>query len=112
MSKKALLALADGTIFHGRAFGAEAPITSPAVGEVVFNTSMYGYQEIVTMLASHGGRGDFIAGVSEQIRLHLAENGISNPQLSSRVKSIYGIYRKMFIQNKEFEEIYDVYALR
>ena len=32
--------------------------------------------------------------------------------LQSRVKSIPGIYRKMFIQGKDFDEIYDVYALR
>ena len=42
--KQALLALADGRIFHGRAFGA----TGHAVGEVCFNTSMTGYQEILT----------------------------------------------------------------
>jgi carbamoyl-phosphate synthase small subunit len=39
-----LLALADGTVFRGRAFGA----TGEAVGELVFNTSMTGYQEILT----------------------------------------------------------------
>ena len=42
--RAALLALADGTIFRGRAFGA----TGEAVGELVFNTSMTGYQEILT----------------------------------------------------------------
>ena len=42
--KRALLALADGTIFEGRAFGAEGE----TVGEVVFNTSMTGYQEVLT----------------------------------------------------------------
>ena len=42
--KRALLALADGTIFEGRSFGAEGE----AVGEVVFNTSMTGYQEVLT----------------------------------------------------------------
>jgi len=42
--RKAILALADGTVFVGRAFGAEAE----QVGEVVFNTSMTGYQEILT----------------------------------------------------------------
>ncbi len=42
--KKAVLALADGSIFEGRAFGA----TADSVGEVVFNTSMFGYQEILT----------------------------------------------------------------
>jgi carbamoyl-phosphate synthase small subunit len=41
---KALLALADGTIFTGTAFGAEGE----TVGEVVFNTSLTGYQEILT----------------------------------------------------------------
>ena len=71
-----------------------------------------GYQDIVSLLERHGGRGEFIADVSRQIRQRLAENGIEEAQLSSRVKSIYGIYRKMYIQNKEFEEIYDVYALR
>src|SRR5438094_5095943 len=40
----ALLALADGTIFRGRSIGADGI----AVGEVVFNTAMTGYQEILT----------------------------------------------------------------
>jgi carbamoyl-phosphate synthase small subunit len=40
----ALLALADGTIFRGRSIGAEGQ----SVGEVVFNTAMTGYQEILT----------------------------------------------------------------
>jgi len=41
---KAALVLADGTIFHGRSIGARGA----AVGEVVFNTAMTGYQEILT----------------------------------------------------------------
>ena len=41
---KAILALADGRVFEGTAFGAEGE----ASGEVVFNTSMTGYQEILT----------------------------------------------------------------
>ena len=40
----AALVLADGTVFHGHSIG--APGT--AVGEVVFNTAMTGYQEILT----------------------------------------------------------------
>jgi carbamoyl-phosphate synthase small subunit len=42
--KRTVLALADGTLFEGRSFGA----TGERVGEVVFNTSMFGYQEILT----------------------------------------------------------------
>lgn len=41
---KAILALEDGTIFYGLGFGAETEV----YGEVVFNTSMSGYQEILT----------------------------------------------------------------
>jgi carbamoyl-phosphate synthase small subunit len=44
MSSEAVLALADGTVFRGRAFGAKVSV----VGEVCFNTSMTGYQEILT----------------------------------------------------------------
>src|SRR6202022_564440 len=42
--KRAVLALADGSIFEGRSFGA----AGDSIGEVVFNTSMFGYQEILT----------------------------------------------------------------
>lgn len=44
MSTPAILALQDGTVFHGRSIGAEGQ----TIGEVVFNTSMTGYQEILT----------------------------------------------------------------
>ncbi len=44
MYQPALLALEDGTLFHGRSIGA----AGQAVGEVVFNTAMTGYQEIIT----------------------------------------------------------------
>lgn len=47
-STRAILALADGTIFYGEGFGALCNDQAPAVGEVVFNTSMFGYQEILT----------------------------------------------------------------
>jgi carbamoyl-phosphate synthase small subunit len=44
MTKRAILALADGTTFEGHSFGS----AGEAAGEVVFNTSMTGYQEILT----------------------------------------------------------------
>lgn len=44
MRKKALIALEDGTVYVGWSFGAEGE----KVGEIVFNTSMTGYQEIIT----------------------------------------------------------------
>ena len=48
--KEALLALEDGTIFRGTAFGATGTVT----GELCFNTSMTGYQEILTDPSYHG----------------------------------------------------------
>jgi carbamoyl-phosphate synthase small subunit len=44
VSRPAKLALANGKVFTGKAFGAEGEVH----GEVVFNTSMTGYQEILT----------------------------------------------------------------
>ena len=44
MAKKAILVLEDGSVYEGYSFGAEAS----AYGEVVFNTSMIGYQEMLT----------------------------------------------------------------
>jgi carbamoyl-phosphate synthase small subunit len=44
LTKSAILVLEDGTVFNGTAIGADGA----AVGEVVFNTSMTGYQEILT----------------------------------------------------------------
>ena len=44
MSEAAILVLADGSVFHGKALG----VTGFTIGEVVFNTSMTGYQEILT----------------------------------------------------------------
>jgi len=44
LSTPALLALEDGTLFHGQSIGIDGQVT----GEVVFNTAMTGYQEILT----------------------------------------------------------------
>ena len=42
--KKAIILLADGTVFHGKSIGIEGTST----GEICFNTGMTGYQEIFT----------------------------------------------------------------
>ncbi len=71
-----------------------------------------GYEEISTMLGKNGGAQQFITGISDKIRERLAENGMTKCTIKKRIKSVYGIYRKMFVQNRSFEEIYDVYAVR
>jgi carbamoyl-phosphate synthase small subunit len=76
--KKAILALADGTVFEGYSFGAEGEVA----GEVVFNTSMAGYQEIltdpsykgqiVTMTYPHIGNYGVNEADVESLRPHLS----------------------------------------
>jgi len=70
-----------------------------------------GYEEISKLLSERSGE-EFLAGVSALIEKRLEESGIHGAAMKRRVKSIYGIYRKMFVQNKAFDEIYDVYAVR
>ncbi|NBW41579.1 carbamoyl-phosphate synthase small subunit [bacterium] len=50
------LVLADGTVFHGLGFGHFSSSSEPVVAEIVFNTSMAGYQEILTD-PSYKGQG-------------------------------------------------------
>ena len=72
------------------------------------------YHEIENLLDS---KRNFREGTLNNLRQRIEERlreempGV-NFLLQSRVKSIPGIYRKMFIQGRDFDEIYDVYALR
>ena len=70
-----------------------------------------GYNEISKMLSERAGE-EFLAGVSGVIERRLEESGIEGATIKRRVKSIYGIYRKTIMQNKSFDEIYDIYAVR
>lgn len=72
------------------------------------------YHEIEGLLSA---KQDFRESTFKIIRERIEERlkndmpGV-NFVLQSRVKSVPGIYRKMFVQGKDFDEIYDVYALR
>ena len=70
------------------------------------------YHEIEEDLEARGeSRKQFIATTKALIKERV-ELSIPNVYIEGRVKSVYGIYRKMFIQGKTFEEIYDVFAVR
>ena len=58
-----------------------------------------------------GQNQNFIENIKMQISAKLEENGIKC-SLEGRVKSVYSIYRKMYKQGKNFDEIYDFYAVR
>ena len=70
-----------------------------------------GYEEISRMLSERAG-DEFLTKVSGVIEQRLVESGIEGATIKRRVKSIYGIYRKTIMQNKSFDEIYDIYAVR
>ena len=81
------------------------------------NISLYyldtvGYQEVSEEVNKKFGRSrDFINVAKDILAEKLTENGISFT-LEGRVKSVYSLYRKMYSQNKSFDEIYDFYAVR
>ena len=71
-----------------------------------------GYEEVRSSIDyKYGKSRDFLHEAKKIIDEKLSENDI-HFSLEGRVKSVYSIYRKMYTLNKEFEEIYDFYALR
>jgi carbamoyl-phosphate synthase small subunit len=86
---KAILALADGRIFEGKSFGAGGEST----GEVVFNTAMSGYQEVLT---DPSYKGQMVTMTYTQI----GNTGINPEDIESR-----GLFLSGFIV-KEYQECY------
>ncbi len=71
-----------------------------------------GYAEVKGDIEKKFGQNrDLIENVRSQIKNRLTENNIKYT-LEGRVKSVYSIYKKMYNQNKSFDEIYDFYAIR
>ena len=70
------------------------------------------YHEIEQQLALRKeDREAFLGNIIKRIEARLEEEHVT-AQIDGRVKSIYGIYRKMYIQGRSFDEIYDIYAVR
>ncbi len=86
---KAILALADGRIFEGKSFGA----AGEASGEVVFNTAMTGYQEVLT---DPSYKGQMVTMTYTQI----GNTGINPEDIESR-----GLFLSGFIV-KEYQDCY------
>jgi carbamoyl-phosphate synthase small subunit len=84
--QKALLVLADGTVFEGKSFGAQGE----TIGEVVFNTSMTGYQEILT---DSSYKGQIVAMTYPQI----GNYGVNAEDVESRGVNAEGFIVKEYI---------------
>src|SRR5215216_5385046 len=79
--KLATLALEDGTVIEGQAFGAE----TDSVFELVFNTSMTGYQEILTDPSYRGQGVLFTASHIGNVGINLEDDESARPQASAAV---------------------------
>ncbi|RZW54220.1 MAG: carbamoyl-phosphate synthase small subunit [Flavobacteriaceae bacterium] len=86
--KKAIILLADGTIFHGKAIGKEGS----AFGEVCFNTGMTGYQEVFT-------DPSYFGQLMVTTNAHIGNYGISNDDNESKSIKISGLICKNFSYN-------------
>ena len=96
----ALLALEDGSVFHGHAVGA----TGETVGEVVFNTAMTGYQEIltdpsyarqiVTLTYPHVGNTGVTPADAESTRIYA--------EAFDKDKDFYAFWRRMEAYKQAF----------
>lgn len=73
----------------------------------------YAYNEIEQMLEkSKSEREEFIESIKARLKKRLAVDFDPMPTIEGRVKSAYGIYRKVYEHGRLFDEIYDKYAVR
>ena len=72
----------------------------------------YGCKEVEEQIALHKEERDaFIDSIKKRIRERISDIK-PEPIIEGRVKSIYSIYKKGYVKNKRFDEIYDIYAVR
>lgn len=86
--KKAVLLLADGTLFYGKAIGNEGT----AFGEVCFNTGMTGYQEVFTDPSYYGQ-------LMVTTNAHIGNYGVNSDEVESENIKIAGLICKNFSYN-------------
>jgi len=86
--KKAIILLADGTLFYGKAIGKNGT----AFGEVCFNTGMTGYQEIFT-------DPSYFGQLMVATNAHIGNYGVNNDEVESNSIKIAGLICKNFSFN-------------
>ncbi len=70
------------------------------------------YKEIEQKLSEQSTRRqEFLNEIKQSIADRVHQES-PNARIDGRIKSVHGIYRKMYMQNKNFDEIYDIYAVR
>ena len=70
------------------------------------------YEDIEKRLSETSeSRTEFLENTKQKIKSRITET-VGDARIDARIKSVHGIYRKMYMQNKSFDEIYDIYAIR
>jgi len=71
------------------------------------------FKEIESTLANNGNeRVAFVETIETRIAERLKEYKVDPPHIEGRVKSLYGIYRKVYMAGRSFDEVFDIYAVR
>ena len=71
-----------------------------------------GYKYIIDYLhRNEAERQSLLNSIIERLKAHLHEHGIE-ACVEGRVKHIYGIYNKVYMHNRDIEQVYDIYAVR
>ncbi|MBQ3008993.1 MAG: bifunctional (p)ppGpp synthetase/guanosine-3',5'-bis(diphosphate) 3'-pyrophosphohydrolase, partial [Oscillospiraceae bacterium] len=71
-----------------------------------------GYDEVKHAIQRDGNAQTLVDNIVENVKGKLNEFGLTNATVLGRVKSVYGVYRKLYIQGRDYGEIYDIYAVR
>lgn len=88
------------------------PIKEELEDLAIYYLDPIAYKEIEKNLSMKKEQGEkFLSEITKQISDKI-EPVMNNVQITSRVKSVHGIFRKVYIKGKNFEQIFDIYAVR
>ncbi len=88
------------------------PVKDELEDLAIANLDPVAYADIEKALAEQEPlRMEFLEDIKTRVKDRVSEI-VENPEVSGRIKTVHGIYRKMYMHGKEFEEIYDIYAIR
>lgn len=88
------------------------PIKEELEDLAIYYLDPIAYKEIEKNLSMKKEQGEsFLRDITNQISEKITPI-MKNVQITSRVKSVHGIFRKVYIKGKDFEQIFDIYAIR
>lgn len=71
-----------------------------------------GYEEVHNIIQREGNAQKIVDTIVEEVKGKLIEFGLEDATVMGRVKSVYGVYRKIYMQGRDLSDVYDIYAVR